>query len=75
MPIYLFYKRSNKELVKHTGEFMAWLQNDFDDDWLNDITKLYDEAAINWNDLVLVSENYRKIKDIVTNMLKVLKNK
>ena len=75
MPIYLFYKRSNKELVKHTEEFMAWLQNDFDDEWLNDITKLYDEAAINWDDIVLVSENYRKIKDIVTNMLKVLKNK
>ncbi len=73
-PIYNNYKKNNKELVKNGKDLINRINEDVDHNYISSINKLYEESSENSNDLLLVSENYRKIKDITNIMLKILNN-
>ncbi len=76
-PIYNHYKKRNKELVKNTSNFLALLDNEVDNGYIESISNLFNNSdldMISEENILNASEKYRQIKDIVKSIL-ILLNK
>ena len=69
-PIYNNYKK----IIKHTDDLINKIDDDVNHDYINNISNLYLEANNNEDKILEISENYRQIKDIINNVLKIINN-
>lgn len=73
-PLYNYYKKRDKKLIKSTNELISKIDEDVNNDYITNIDSLYIKAYEDKNKVLEISECYRKIKDIINNMLKILNN-
>ena len=73
-PLYNYYKKRDKKLIKSTEELISKIDNDVNNDYITNIDSLFIKAVEDKDKILEISECYRKIKDIINNMLKILNN-
>ena len=73
-PLYNYYKKRDKKLIKSTEELISKIDDDVNNDYITNIDSLFIKALEDKDKILEISECYRKIKDIINNMLKILNN-
>ena len=73
-PLYNYYKKRDKKLIKSTEELISKIDDDVNNDYITNIDSLFIKAVEDKDKILEISECYRKIKDIINNMLKILNN-
>lgn len=73
-PLYNYYKKRDKKLIKSTNELISKIDEDVNNDYITNIDSLYMKTLEDKDKILEISECYRKIKDIINNMLKILNN-